>query len=146
MSRRITALLAAIVLAGACSESLSPITGQRYVLDSIGGESLPTNSMVGGDVLMVADTITITQSSVSTGTLEHRQTAQLTNPEPAVIHSNFSEEFTRTGNSLGFAQPPCPPGALCVIFIPHHALLDGDSLVMRYESDRVRPQRFRRIK
>jgi hypothetical protein len=141
----VTLLAASIFVAGACADSFSPFVGQRYALVSLGGEALPTSPMVGGDVIMVADTVTFVAMSASAGRLAHRQTARLTNPEPAIIHSTFEEEFTRAGDALGFIEPLCPPNALCA-FIPHHARFSSDTLVITYESDRVRQQRFLRIR
>ena len=142
---RVAILVAAFTLAVSCSDATAPLVGARYALQSIGGDALPTNSVVNSGVMIIADTITFLEMSESGGRVEHRQTAQLPEPEPAIVRSVFEEEFTRAGDALGFLPNPCPANANCA-FIPHHARFSADTLVMSYESDLVRSgHRYRRV-
>ena len=144
MMRLSLALGVAVLTIASCSDATEPsLVGVQYALETIGGDALPTNSIVNSNVIIVADTITFLEMSETTGRVQHRQTATLPNPEPATVRSVFEESFTRSGNSLGFV-PSCGPFGNCVFF-PHHGLFDGDELIVTYESDIVRTQRYRRL-
>jgi hypothetical protein len=146
MLRRFSHLAIAAIVVG-CTEPTSAFVAGVYVLRTVGGDPVPTNTVTERNEVVVADTIVALSQVSSRGFAQVEHRAVYRNPDGSLRAATYLAEYRRDSNRLTFLAPPCPnPEYTDCFFVGRTGLVDGTHLTITFSDPAFREQVFVQVR